>query len=286
MRYAIHLPIISEYSDPRLLSELAHEAEAAGWAGVFVWESLPLNPDHVPAVTDPWIALAAIALRTSHIKIGPLAIALDHRRPWKVAREIVALDQLSGGRLILGVGLDQSGPTDSAQLGVADEAQARASKLDEVLEIVSGLCSGEPFGYDGEHYQLQEIVFLPRPVQQRIPIWAAVDQADAASLRRAARWDGAYYLAEADAPDSTIARPASPDGVRTMLEHIDGQRARTAPYDLVISRSLWQEDAATAQEAVAALAAAGATWIVQDVLPWELTPDQARMLIRRGPPKA
>ena len=102
MRYAVNLPIVGEYSDPKALVELAKDAEAAGWDAVFVWDSLVFDPDWKPPVSDPWIVLGAIASHTERIKIGTMVAQLARRRPWKVAREVVTLDHLSGGRMILG----------------------------------------------------------------------------------------------------------------------------------------------------------------------------------------
>lgn len=284
MRHALNLPIMNEFSNPQLLSELAQEAEAGGWDGVFVWDILLFDPQSMPAVTDPWIVLAAIAMRTQRIKIGPMVATLARRRPWKVAREAVALDHLSGGRLVLGVGLGQSGSGDFAQFGENSDPKIRASRLDEALDIVDGLCSGEPFSYSGEHFQIQETIFQPRPIQERIPIWIAGWWPNKAPMRRAARWDGAYP-AEVNATDSSLeVIPSSPETVRAILAFIHQHRVKTTPFDMVISRNLWHEEPETARELVTGLAQAGATWIIQDVLPWEVSPEQARKLIRRGPP--
>src|ERR1700755_972519 len=105
MRYAINLPVIGEYADPRTLLKLAQDAEQAGWDAVFVWGSRVFDLRTQPPVTDPWIVLAAIAAGTERVKIGTMIAQLARRRPWKVAREIATLDHLSGGRMMLGVGL-------------------------------------------------------------------------------------------------------------------------------------------------------------------------------------
>lgn len=284
MRHALNLPIMDEFSNPQFLGELAQEAEAAGWDGVFVWDILLFDPQRMPPVTDPWIALAAIAMRTQHVKIGPMVTSLARRRPWKVAREVVALDHLSGGRLVLGVGLGQSGSGDFAQFGEASDPRVRASRLDEALDIVDGLCSGDPFSYAGEHFNIQETVFKPRPVQERIPVWIAGWWPNKAPMRRAARWDGAYP-AEVNATDSSLeVIPTSPETVRTIRAFIDQHRSKETPFDMVISRSLWHEEPAAARELIAAFAEASASWMIQDVLPWEVSAEQARALIRRGPP--
>ena len=101
MRYGIYLPSVGEYSDPLLLAQLAHEAEEEGWDGVFIWDHMG-RPN---TAADPWVALAAMAMSTERVKLGPIITPIARRRPWKLARETVTLDHLANGRLILGVGL-------------------------------------------------------------------------------------------------------------------------------------------------------------------------------------
>jgi alkanesulfonate monooxygenase SsuD/methylene tetrahydromethanopterin reductase-like flavin-dependent oxidoreductase (luciferase family) len=106
MQFAIDIPNFGIYSDPRLLAELAHAAEEAGWDGFFLCDHIIYTIAGSPvAMADPWIQLAAIALSTTRIKLGPMVTPLPRRRPWKLARETVTLDHLAQGRLILGVGL-------------------------------------------------------------------------------------------------------------------------------------------------------------------------------------
>ncbi|HEY0738534.1 MAG TPA: LLM class flavin-dependent oxidoreductase, partial [Herpetosiphonaceae bacterium] len=241
-------------------------------------------PQNQPALIDPWIALAAIAMKTQHVTIGPMVATLARRRPWKVAREVITLDHLSGGRMVLGVGLGQSGSGDFAHFGEESDRTVRARKLDEALDIVAGLCSGEPFSYQGQHFQIQETVFLPRPVQKQIPIWVGGWWPHKAPMRRAARWDGAYP-GEVIGTDTTVEIiPTSPATARTMLDYIMQHRTKTTPFDLVISRPLWHADPGEARDLVAQFGDAGVTWLMQDLFPWEVSPADARALIRRGPP--
>src|SRR5690348_5279774 len=103
MRYAINTPNFGAFSDARVMADLAREAEEAGWDGFFIWDHIG---HHWPAPTaDPWVELTAMALATERIKLGTMVTPLPRRRPWKLARETVTLDRLSGGRLILGVGI-------------------------------------------------------------------------------------------------------------------------------------------------------------------------------------
>src|SRR5438445_3135513 len=99
MHFGLDIPTTSEYADPRVLVDLAVEAEEAGWDGLFLWDIL-LSADE--PVVDPWIALAAIAMRTRRLRIGAFLTPLARHRPWLVARQAVAIDHLSNGRLIFG----------------------------------------------------------------------------------------------------------------------------------------------------------------------------------------
>ena len=105
MKYALNFPNFGDYSNPRELAELALDAEKAGWDGFFLWDHMTFEKGSNIPFVDPWVALSAIAMKTEHLSIGTWITPLPRRRPWKVARETVSIDHLSGGRLILGVGL-------------------------------------------------------------------------------------------------------------------------------------------------------------------------------------
>lgn len=166
MQFGLDVPTTGEYADPRTLADLAAEAEDAGWDGFFVWDVL-LSRE---GAADVWVALAAIAMKTARVRIGTMVTPLARRRPWLVARAAASLDTLSNGRMVLGAGLGFNA-RDFAPFGEEFDARVRAERLDEALEIVAGLWSGEPFSYTGEHHHLDEVTMLPRPVQSpRVPI--------------------------------------------------------------------------------------------------------------------
>src|SRR5947209_3268462 len=104
MHHGISLAPFGEMADPWELADAALAAERAGFDGFFVWDHM-LRAGPARPMADPWVALAAVAARTETIRIGTLVTPLARRRPQKLARETVTLDQLSRGRLILGVGL-------------------------------------------------------------------------------------------------------------------------------------------------------------------------------------
>ncbi|MEX1253701.1 MAG: LLM class flavin-dependent oxidoreductase [Dehalococcoidia bacterium] len=276
MRFAVNVHNFAAFADIRRLAELAREAEDSGWDGFFLWDHIHFTQQ---PMIDPWVALTAIALATSRIRIGTMITPLPRRRPWKVARETVSIDQLSGGRLILGVGL--GGPPDEefTRLGEDANVRVRAGKLDEGLDVLTGLWSGEPFSYQGEHYQLDNVTFLPRPVQQpRIPIWVGGYWPNRAPFRRAAQWDGAWPAKVGATPDS--AGLLTLDELPEVITYIREHRRSDGPYDISASAAI-PADGAHARDLVDRFAAAGATWLMD----WRPDPEALSERLRAGVPQ-
>src|SRR6266480_4918056 len=160
MKYGFIIP----RGDVDTIVAMAIEAEEAGWDGIFYWDGIYI--ESIGGMYDPWVVLAAMALRTQHVRIGTTLTPPSRRRPWKLARETVTLDHLSNGRLILPVGLGAAG--DDAgfyKVGEEMDMRVRAQILDESLDILDGLWSGKPFSYEGEHFHVQKMTLLPPPVQ-------------------------------------------------------------------------------------------------------------------------
>ena len=185
MRFGLIVQMTGPLGDPRPLVRLARDAEAAGWDGFFIWDVFGGAADAPEPVVDPWIALAAIATVTERMRLGPMVTPLPRRRPWKVAREAASLDQLSNGRLILGVGIGDR-PEEFSRFGEEPDPRVRAGMLDEGLEVLTGLWSGEPFSFHGKHYTLEDVQIRPRPIQPGgPPLWIGASVPPAA--RRAGR---------------------------------------------------------------------------------------------------
>jgi alkanesulfonate monooxygenase SsuD/methylene tetrahydromethanopterin reductase-like flavin-dependent oxidoreductase (luciferase family) len=273
IRYGINVPNFGDYNRPRVLADLAESAEEAGWDDFFIW-------DHMVGETpfcDPTVALSAIALLTDRIRLGAMITPLPRRRPWKVAREMVSLDHLSGGRVIMGVGLGNP-PTEYSKLGEEPGARARAEKLDESLEIITGLWSGERFSHEGKHYRLEEVTFRPRPVQEpRIPIWVGGFWPNRPPFRRAARYDGVYPAM--NWPDVLTATH-----LRTILEYIGKHRKTEGPFDVIAGGST-PGDPERGAELVGPWVEAGATWWSEDINGWRGSLEEMRERIRQGPPR-
>jgi alkanesulfonate monooxygenase SsuD/methylene tetrahydromethanopterin reductase-like flavin-dependent oxidoreductase (luciferase family) len=289
MQFGIRLPPYGPFSDPRVVADLAVEAEAAGWDGFFVWDVVSVTSYRPLPVGDPWITLAAIAVRTHRIRLGPLVTPLPGRHPWRVAREAVSVDHLSQGRLILGVGLGNTGG-EAANLGEATDQKVRATMLEESLQILTGLWSGEPFHFEGVHYHVGAAQFLPRPVQSpRIPIWVGGGWPNKAPFRRAARWDGVFpYDIRLEGDLDTM----SPQETQSLLRYIAPYRQPETPFEVVQTGITNGEDPAHDQALITSHAAAGVTWWLEIFMPqrwggsWSDWPlDQMHRRVRQGPPK-
>ena len=183
---------------------------------------------------DPWIMLAAMAMRTQRVRLGAIVFAPARRRPWKLAREAVTLDVLSGGRLVLPVGLGTLDDAGFGNVGEPTPARDRAERLDETLAILDGLESGEPFGFEGEHYRFGPMTFLPRPIQRpRIPVWVVGAWPHERSMRRAARWDGIFVQAQGpDGGPATGAEVLPP--IVDWLRRERPPELRDRPFDIVV----------------------------------------------------
>jgi alkanesulfonate monooxygenase SsuD/methylene tetrahydromethanopterin reductase-like flavin-dependent oxidoreductase (luciferase family) len=288
MRFGISIPAFADFSDPRALADLAHEAETAGWDGFFIWDAIFFDPTFHP-MADPWVALAAVALNTERLRIGTMVTPIARRRPWKLARETVSVDRLSNGRLILCVGLGDPVQWDFGFFGEATDPKIRASRLDEGLEILTGLWTGQPFHYGGDQYQVKEVIFRPPPVQSpRIPIWVGGWWPHKAPLRRAARWDGVCPIKGGS--------PITPHEWTELLAYVQAHRTSITPFDAVHSAPTPGDDLTQATEIVAPYEEAGVTWWIEPVDPWRFgwsfevpwAPEASVLIrerVRQGPPR-
>ena len=291
MRYGVTLPNMYLGDDPRVMVELGEEAEASGWDGVFIWDAvhIVLSAEPVDRPTfDPWIALAALAMRTERVKLGTMITPLSRRRPWKVARETMTLDRLSHGRLILPVGLGAVDDGAFSRVGEEVDRRKRAELLDESLDILAGLWSGEPFSHTGTHYSLQEMRFLPTPTQRpRVPIWVVGAWPRMKSMHRAVRWDG---LLPSKIGDDGTQQDVTPDDIREMRAFAEEQRASagdTSPYDIIWEDETPGDDPTTAAALVRPWEEAGVTWWLEAVWKGPETRaglDGMRERVRQGPP--
>ncbi len=264
MRSALWLPLFDELADPLAVTRLAAEAEEAGWHGVFVWDHVNW---HAPVhdVADPWITLASVAAATSSVQLGTMVTPLPRRRPAKVARETATLDLLSGGRLVLGVGLgsDRFGSEFSAY-GEETDDRRRGAMLDESLAVLDAAWSGEPVHHHGEHYTVDGMRFLPRPARP-IPVWAAGFPGKPKPMRRAAALNG-FFPVNLQTPDELAEVTAT---MATLRE------GREDPYDVAVALPVDAD--------VPAFEAAGATWWLAEFDHETPSVAEIRAVLRNGP---
>jgi alkanesulfonate monooxygenase SsuD/methylene tetrahydromethanopterin reductase-like flavin-dependent oxidoreductase (luciferase family) len=276
VRYGFLIPT----GDPRVVAELAREVEGAGWDGAFYWDGICVGEMNT---YDPWVVMAAMAMRTQRVRIGAILTPPARRRPWKLARETVALDHLSGGRLVLPVGLGALDDGGFSKVGEPTDRKVRAQLLDESLEILTGLWSGEPFSYGGEHYRMEEMTFRPPPVQRpRIPIWVVGAWPSRRSMERALRYDGVLVAAvggSAESPGVTT------ETIGDIKEYVEENRDETTPFDIVWEGQTPGEDQGRAASIVRPYAEAGTTWWIES--PWipPNGPKDLRVRIKQGPPR-
>ncbi len=246
-------------ADPRVVGDLAAAAETAGWDGFFVWDHLQYG-ERVDAIADVWTCCAAVALRTESLLFGPMVTPLPRRRPQVLARQASSLAVLSGGRFVLGLGLGDDWVGEFSAFGDEPDPRVRGRMLDEGLEVLTGLLSGEPVDHEGAHYTARDARFQPAPA---VPIWLAGRFGNRAPLRRAARYDG-YFVIGLDRPDD--------------LERVTSGLAEHAPapgFELVVDLRPEQDPAPWLDR--------GASWVLTTVGPFDLDLAEVQDIVEAGP---
>jgi probable F420-dependent oxidoreductase len=270
MHYGIEVITFGEFGDPHVVLRLARAAEAAGWEGLWVWDHLGFPY----GVGDPWVILAAVAASTKRLKLCSGVAPLPRYRPHVLARLLTSLDILSEGRLIFGAGIGGLAAEFTAY-GEPGEAKVRAEMLDEGLEVLTRLWSGEPVTYRGNYYTVEGVAYTPRPVQQpRIPIW--IGGGSKPALRRAARWDG-WIMGTIDEKCGVT---KTPEQLATEVAYIRRHRSGDAPFEVAVNGCSQPGDDAL----IRAYATAGATWWFESLFGLRGTVEEMLARIEAGPP--
>lgn len=273
LKYGAALP----YGSARSAARLAQIAEGAGWDGCFLGDAIWCE--------DPMIALAAAAMTTSRIRLGTMIVPAPLRRPWKLASESLALDRLSDGRLILGLGAGAVWMGWQGFPGEVTDARARAEMLDETIDILTLLYARRQVDYQGKHFQLRLTEldpqhYPPAPVQQpRIPIWVPALWPRERSIQRALRCDG--LLPEKIGP--TGPERVTPDDVRAMAAYVAANRTLDTPFDIVASGKSGGLAQGQIEETLQPWREAGATWWVEEL--WGASEADAAARLSQGPPR-
>jgi Luciferase-like monooxygenase len=254
--------------------ELAILADRSGWDGVFVWEAA--------YGVDAWTLLGAMAARTERVKLGTMLTPLPWRRPWKVASQVVTLDQISDGRAILAVGL---GAVDNflGNTGEELDRKTRAAMMDEGIDLIRGLWRGERV-YSGRHYEMDlsgrtDLSTVAQPVQDDISIWVVSAWPSEKSMTRVLRCDGVLPNVKRDGQHV----PAEPDDVRAMLSWLRERGSGGEAFDFVVEGETQPGDHDNALAKIGPLKQAGATWWLETR--WtDPAPGEVRQRIEAGPP--
>ena len=255
MKHGVLCANIGTYADPSATVRLARAAERGGWDAFLVWDHLAFVWDRPAA--DPWVTLAAIAVATERVLIGTGVTPVARRRPHVVAHQLATLDQLAPGRVVFGAGLG-GGHGEFERFGEDESPRARASKLDEGLDVIRALLSGQRVDHHGEHFTVDGVTLAPKP--NRIPIW--IGGMSRKARARAQRFDG--WLADTASPKEMT---TSPEEFAAMLEGYDFVDAAVMGYSEAGDRALRES-----------YERAGATWWIEQV--FDLRGDAESMLAR------
>lgn len=186
---------------PQALWEWVDAAERADVDSIWLTDRVVADRLNV----EPVVALSFIAARTERMLVGTSVLALPLRQPTVLAKEIATLDFLSGGRVLPAIGLGTEDEREYQACGV--ERAGRASRTDEMVEVMRMLWLGMPVSYRGRHFTLEDVVVHPRPVRPELPpIW--IGGRSGAALRRVARL-GDGWLASQVTPEEVAAGRAS-----------------------------------------------------------------------------
>ncbi len=251
---------------------MATLAEDAGWDAVFLEDYLVYQGRSDLPTFDPWICLSAIAMTTRSIRLGITVTPVPIRKPWELAAQAVSVDHVSGGRLILGVGLGD-GSVPALRTGAAPvNVRTRAELLDESLTIIDALWTGKPLQHSGKHYVVDGLRLAATPVQQpRIPIWVGGDLLIPGVRRRVSRWDGACVY-KGPPGDS---QPVTPGDIRDLRDFVNHRPGGADGFDIKVSSS------SADPQRLAEFADAGATWCTHWIPPGTVA--ETRAIIAAGP---
>lgn len=277
MRFGLSLANFGYLADVHTQLELALAAEASGWDGHFLWDHV--NWPGMGRHADPWIALGVIASRTERLLLGTAVTPIARRRPVKLAREILTLDALSGGRFVFGAG-NGIFAEEFEHVGDEPELRARAEMLEEGLELIGALLSDAEVDFQGRHYRAKARGFGPPASGRRIPIWLGATWPKRRPVARAARFDGIIPIQE------SFTEPWTPEKVRDLVAFIADYRESDAPIEVVISYEGLRGELERDRGLVKAYAEAGATWLIDVGFPPAEARESLLERVRRGPPRA
>ena len=178
---------------------IAREAETVGFRALWVSDHLFLGADAVTTdCLEAWTLLAALAVDTKKIRIGPMVTSQSYRNPALLAKMAAGVDQMSGGRLEFGVGAGWKEIEYKAYGYEFPDAPTRVTQLVETLEICTRMWSEARATYRGKHYRIEDAASSPKPVQKPLPIW--IGGTKPRVMRIAAKFAHAFNMSNPSQP--------------------------------------------------------------------------------------
>ncbi|MBI3014792.1 MAG: LLM class flavin-dependent oxidoreductase [Candidatus Tectomicrobia bacterium] len=249
------------------LPEFAQEAERLGYDAIY-------TPEGLPGGMEPMMQMAAVAAKTKKIKIGFSAVIVPYRQPWLLAREIVTLDHLSNGRVLLGMGAGWR-PPEFENLGLRYDR--RGAMFDEQLEILKTLLTEGDVVYEGRFYKINRLVTKLEPcVQRPYPPFVITGGPGMGSGQRTVMWPGT----KPQNPDAAIKRTAkygdafnpvarTDDDVRIFtdcyhrIRQLATEHGRTLPEKFMTISILEVNINPDPEEAMADAASCDSRWVIE-----------------------
>lgn len=265
VQHGLYFAPFAELSDPEAVMAVAVTAEEAGWDGVFLWDHVLRDPAEVREVADAWTMLAAIAVRTERIRLGPMVTPPSRRRISTLVRQGTTIDHLSGGRLTMGLGLGIDGGGELSRFDEVVDPVTRGEILDEAADVLAQAWCGEHVEHHGRHLTVDGVTFSPRPVQRpSIPLWCAARARALKPVRRAAGYDGMFII------------DVDPPLLRRALAEVVDRRGSLDGFDVAVTVSP-EDDPALLDEP-------GVTWAMHS-FPAVVPADELLAFAAAGPPR-
>ncbi len=206
LRWGIQL-VLGDDGLSRLL-DAGRMVEELGFDGCYIF-------DHPSIQADPWICIAALAGVTERVRLGSLVNCVSYRHPALLARMAADVDNISRGRLLLGLGIGWLKPEFEAFGENYDPAPERFAALEEALEIIPGVWGAEKFAYVGQHYQIGPLRITPPPLQQPRPPLVIGGSGEKKTLRMVARYADACNVNDVGHTENGLERLGGPE----LIEH-------------------------------------------------------------------
>jgi probable F420-dependent oxidoreductase len=252
------------------ITELAAAAEAAGWQGFAFTEHPAPGARWLSAgghqTLDPFVALGHAAAVTERLVLLTNLAVVPYRNPLLLAKAAATVDIVSNGRFVLGAG---TGYLKSEFHALGVDFDERNALFDEALDVLPLHWSGEPFSYQGRHFDARELIARPRPVQQPIPVWIGGNSK--LTVRRVAERAQGWMPLTSHVDISATTRTPHLGTVEALAERIGMLRehagARAGSLDIAFAYTdptieEPERDVERHRDAFAELEAVGVTWII------------------------